>query len=152
MSMISTDPIVNHVVLCNFAQDRVNLPKVEVDKHRGQVQRLRDQLQRVTDQHEHYELIKTVHSGSVAKGTALRTISDMDVAAYLDATQVPVGDENRLIAQLAAILRSAYGATKAAEDFEEQDHSVKVHFHGPASTSTSRLLFTPAFPTIVVTS
>ncbi len=130
MSTTGTAPIVNHAVLRSFAESRVNLPKAEVDKHRDQVQRLRDHLQRVIDDHDHYKLIKTLHSGSVAKGTALKTISDMDVAAYLDAGQVPEGDEHKLIAELATILRAAYGATKAPEDFEEQARSVKVHFHG----------------------
>jgi tRNA nucleotidyltransferase (CCA-adding enzyme) len=130
MSTTNTAPIVSHATLLNFAANRVNLPKTEVDEHRGQVQRLRDHLQRVIDDHDHYELVKTVHSGSVAKGTALKTISDMDLAAYLDASQVPAGDEHKLIAELANILRTAYGATKSADDFEEQTHSVKVHFHG----------------------
>jgi tRNA nucleotidyltransferase (CCA-adding enzyme) len=130
MSTTSTTPIVNHAVLRSFARDRVNLPKSEVDKHRDQVQRLRDHLQRVIDGHDHYKLIKTLHSGSVAKGTALKTISDMDVAAYLDAQQVPACDEHKLLAELASILRNAYGANKAPGDFEEQAHSVKVHFHG----------------------
>lgn len=126
----STTPIVGHEQLASFAATRVNLPKAEVDKHRGQLTRLRDKLQRYIDEHEQYKLIKTLNSGSVTKGTALRTISDMDVAAYLDASQVPAGDEGKLISELATILRSAYGSTKAAEDFEEQRHSVKVHFHG----------------------
>ncbi|MHB1929681.1 MAG: CBASS oligonucleotide cyclase [Acidimicrobiales bacterium] len=130
MSTTGTAPIVNHAMLRSFAESRVNLPKTEADKHRGQVQRLRDHLQRVIEDHDHYKLIKTLHSGSVAKGTALKTISDMDVAAYLDASQVPAGDEHKLLAELADILRTAYGATKAPEDFEEQAHSVKVHFHG----------------------
>jgi tRNA nucleotidyltransferase (CCA-adding enzyme) len=130
MSTIGTAPIVNHTTLRSFAESRVNLPKTEVDKHRNQVQRLRDHLQRVIEDHDHYKLIKTLHSGSVAKGTALKTISDMDVAAYLDASQVPAGNEHKLLAELAEILRTAYGATKAPEDFEEQAHSVKVHFHG----------------------
>lgn len=130
MSTTTITPIINHDHLCSFAQRRVNLPKSEVDQHRAQVQRLREHLQRVIDSHEHYKLIKTVHAGSVAKGTALRTIADMDVAAYLDAQQVPAGNEHRLIAELADILRSAYGANKVSSDFEEQAHSVKVHFHG----------------------
>jgi len=121
---------VDHEILAAFAADRVNLPKSEVDEHRAQVERLRDHLKRVIENHEHYKLIKTLHSGSVRKGTALRSISDMDVAAYLDASQVPTGKEADLISELASILRSAYGGTKAAEDFEEQTHSVKVHFHG----------------------
>jgi tRNA nucleotidyltransferase (CCA-adding enzyme) len=130
MSTTGTAPIVNHTTLRLFAESRVNLSKTEVDKYRDQVQRLRDHLQRVIEDHDHYKLLKTLHSGSVAKGTALRSISDMDVAAYLDASQVPVGDERKLLAELADILRTAYGATKAPEDFETQAHSVKVHFHG----------------------
>jgi tRNA nucleotidyltransferase (CCA-adding enzyme) len=130
MSTTSTMPIVNNAVLHSFAGDRVNLPESEVAKHRDQVQRLRDHLQRVIDEHDHYKLIKTLHSGSVAKGTALKTVSDMDMAAYLDAQQVPAGDEHKLIAELATILRGAYGPNKAPEDFQEQTHSVKVHFHG----------------------
>jgi tRNA nucleotidyltransferase (CCA-adding enzyme) len=130
--MSYSDPtgFVTHATLARFAESRVNLPKAEVDEHRAQVQRLRDHLDRVIADHDHYKLIKTLHSGSIAKGTALRSVSDMDVAAYLDASQVPAGDEHKLIAELAAILRKAYGATKAPEDFEEQTHSVKVHFHG----------------------
>lgn len=130
MSTTGTTPYIDHAVLVTFAGSRVNLPKAEVDSHRAQLQRLRDHLQRVINEHEHYVLIKTVRSGSVAKGTALKSISDMDLAAYLDASQVPAGSESKLIAELATILRIAYGATKAAEDFEEQAHSVKVHFHG----------------------
>ena len=130
MSTVDAAPYVTHATLARFADSRVNLPKSEVNDHRAQVQRLRDHLQRIIDQHEHYKLIKTLHSGSVAKGTALKSVSDMDLAAYLDASQVPSGDEHKLISELAAVLRQAYGATKAPEDFEEQAHSVKVHFHG----------------------
>jgi tRNA nucleotidyltransferase (CCA-adding enzyme) len=130
MTSLDTTPYVTHATLARFAESRVNLPKSEVDEHRGQVQRLRDHLDRVIASHDHYKLIKTVHSGSVAKGTALRSVSDMDVAAYLDASQVPAGDEHKLLTALATILRSAYGANKSPEDFEEQAHSVKVHFHG----------------------
>lgn len=130
MTSADTSLYVTHATLARFADSRVNLPKSEVDEHRAQVQRLRDHLDRVIAEHDHYKLIKTLHSGSVAKGTALRSVSDMDVAAYLDASQVPAGNEHKLIAELASILRNAYGSTKAADDFEEQAHSVKVHFHG----------------------
>lgn len=125
-----TDLHIDHNTLVAFASSHVNLPKDEVDKHRGQVTRLRDKLSNYIADHPDYSLIKTVHSGSVAKGTALKSISDMDVAAYLDGSKVPSGKESDLIAEIATVLRNAYGATKSAEDFEEQNHSVKVHFHG----------------------
>lgn len=125
-----TPMLVDHSVLAAFASSHVNLPKAEVDQHRGQVQRLRDKLANYVADHPEYSLIKTVHSGSVAKGTALKSISDMDVAAYLDASKVPSGKEADLIHEIAVVLRAAYGGTKSADDFEEQVHSVKVHFHG----------------------
>ncbi len=130
MNITGAAPYIDHSSLVAFANTRVNVPKAEVDAHRAQVRRLRDHLQRIIDEHEHYRLIKTLHSGSVAKGTALRSVSDMDLAAYLDASQVPTGSEPKLIAELAAILRTAYGENKAPEDFEEQAHSVNIHFHG----------------------
>jgi tRNA nucleotidyltransferase (CCA-adding enzyme) len=121
---------VDHATLVAFATSHVNLPKLEVDSHRGQVTRLRDKLKVYVADHPNYSLIKTVHSGSVAKGTALKSISDMDVAAYLDASKVPSGKEQDLISEIARLLRDAYGGAKSADDFEEQNHSVKVHFHG----------------------
>jgi tRNA nucleotidyltransferase (CCA-adding enzyme) len=121
---------IDHNTLVAFAASHVNLPKDEVDKHRGQVTRLRDKLGDYIAAHPDYSLIKTVHSGSVAKGTALKSISDMDVAAYLDGSKIPSGKEADLISEIATVLRNAYGGTKSAEDFEEQTHSVKVHFHG----------------------
>ncbi len=121
---------VDHAVLDAFAASHVNLPKAEVDRHRGQVQTLRDKLTAYLADHPDYSLLKTLHSGSVAKGTALKSISDMDLAAYLDASKVPSGEESALVHEIATVLRSAYGGTKSADDFEEQLHSVKVHFHG----------------------
>lgn len=125
-----TDPPIDHGALAAFAVSHVNLPKAEVDAHRGQVLRLREKLAKYVAEHPDYSLIKTVHSGSVSKGTALKSISDMDVAAYLDASKVPSGKEADLISEIATVLRAAYGGTKSADDFEEQAHSVKVHFHG----------------------
>lgn len=125
-----TELQIDHDTLAAFATSHVNLPKAERDRHRGQVNRLRDKLANHIAEHPEYSLIKTIHSGSIAKGTALKSTSDMDVAAYLDASKVPSGREGELISEIATVLRNAYGATKSADDFEEQAHSVKVHFHG----------------------
>src|SRR5262245_37544221 len=104
--MTTTTLHVDHAALVAFSTSHVNLPKTEVDAHRAQVQRLRDKLKAYVADHPDYSLIKTVHSGSVAKGTALKSISDMDVAAYLDATKVPAGKESALISEIATILRA----------------------------------------------
>jgi tRNA nucleotidyltransferase (CCA-adding enzyme) len=130
LSIAPTDPLVDHGVVSAFAVEKVNLPREEVAAHRAQVNRLRSHLQRLIDAHDQYSLVKTLHSGSVAKGTAMRSVADMDVAAYLDASQVPVEDHRKVINELGSILRAAYGGAKAPEDFEEQAHSVRVRFHG----------------------
>ena len=121
MSTTGTAPIVNHSVLRSFAENNVNLPKSEVDRHRGQVQRLIDHLERVIDSHDHFKLITTLHSGSVRKGTALKSISDLDVAAYLDAKQVPVGDESKLIANPRRYSDRRTGVTRLLKTLRNKD-------------------------------
>jgi tRNA nucleotidyltransferase (CCA-adding enzyme) len=75
-----------------------------------------------------YDLIKMLNSGSVAKGTALRTINDMDVAVYVRRARAPV-DERRLLEWLAARLREVY-PTMAPDQFRVSEHCVRVSFHG----------------------
>lgn len=47
-----------------------------------------------------------LHAGSVAKGTALRTINDMDVGVYVRKAAAP--DDARLVGWLVDRLREAY--------------------------------------------
>jgi tRNA nucleotidyltransferase (CCA-adding enzyme) len=69
-----------------------------------------------------------LHSGSVAKGTALRSVNDLDVAVYVKAGSAPA-DDNELQPWLADRLREA-NPNMNADQFEPQDHCVKVHFKG----------------------
>jgi hypothetical protein len=43
-----------------------------------------------------YGFVKSLHSGSLAKGTALKTLNDMDVAVYVKKSEAPA-DENALL-------------------------------------------------------
>lgn len=82
-------PQITHRDLVAFADDKVNLKKTEVDDQRAQVNRLRDRIEAKIAASPGYGLVKTLHAGSVAKGTALRNINDRDLAVYVKTEQAP---------------------------------------------------------------
>jgi tRNA nucleotidyltransferase (CCA-adding enzyme) len=73
-------PQITHRDLVAFADDKVNLRKSEVDDQRAQVNRLRDRIETKIGASPGYGFVKTLHAGSVAKGTALRNANDRDLA------------------------------------------------------------------------
>jgi tRNA nucleotidyltransferase (CCA-adding enzyme) len=70
---------VDHGDIARFAQEQVNLPKDKADEHRAQVRRLREKLEAYLGEHPHFTLKKMLLSGSLAKGTSLRSLNDLDV-------------------------------------------------------------------------
>src|SRR5260370_30821360 len=95
MSEITHDDIVRYM------GERINLPKDIADKHRKQVNLLRERLEARINDDPAFDLIKMLHAGSVAKGTALRTVNDLDVAVYVRTGDAPKAD-SELIPWLAA--------------------------------------------------
>src|SRR5579859_557353 len=122
------DRFVTHSTILEFAADRVNLGRDDVKEYREQVNRMREKLERYIAEHPGFELVKMLHTGSVAKGTALKTLGDMDVAVYLKAGQAPK-DETKLHAWLIDRLRLAY-PQKDWGDFNAEHHCVTVKFIG----------------------
>ncbi len=119
---------IGHSDVKRFAAKRVNLPKEDADRYRAQVKRLRDRLTTKIDADPSFDLVKMLHSGSVAKGTALKTVNDLDVAVYVKAGAAPK-DDNQLQPWLADRLREA-NPNMNADQFVSQDHCVRVHFSG----------------------
>jgi hypothetical protein len=119
---------IGHSEIKAFAAERVNLPKIKRDEHMAQVGRLRDRLKRKIAEDPSFDLVKMLHAGSVAKGTALRTVNDLDVAVYVKAGAAPKQD-SELLSWLADRLREA-NPNMAREQFVPQDHCVKVKFLG----------------------
>jgi Second Messenger Oligonucleotide or Dinucleotide Synthetase domain len=119
---------IGHSEIKRFAAERVNLPKDDADRYRAQVKRLRDRLTTKIDADPSFDLVKMLHSGSVAKGTALKTVNDLDVAVYVKAGAAPTGDD-QLQPWLAERLREA-NPNMNADQFIPQDHCVRVHFNG----------------------
>jgi tRNA nucleotidyltransferase (CCA-adding enzyme) len=119
---------IGHSEVKRFAAERVNLPKEDADRYRAQVKRLGDRLTTKIDADPSFDLVKMLHSGSVAKGTALKTVNDLDVAVYVKAGSAPK-DDYQLQPWLADRLHEA-NPNMNADQFVPQDHCVRVHFNG----------------------
>ena len=124
---MSDIPYVTHATLRDFAAERVNVKRDDLTKYRDQVNNLRSKLEQHIAAHPDYGLVKMRNSGSIAKGTALKTINDMDVAVYVKAADAPA-EESDLLRWLVDRLREAY--PQKSDDIDVKHHCVTMHFHG----------------------
>jgi len=97
---------VGHREIATFAQDRVNLPSDKAKEYRAQAKRLREKLEGYLKDHPDFSLKKMLISGSLAKGTALRSLNDIDVACYVSGANAPENTQ-ALLKYLAEKLRNA---------------------------------------------
>ena len=124
-----TYPIITHADILFFAEKQINLPKEHVHKYREQVNNLRDNLSRHIADNPGFGLVKMLHAGSVAKGTALRTINDLDAAVYVEKDKTPVIEQD-VVRWMAERLQEAY-PQKDPSDFDTSSpHCVRIHFRG----------------------
>lgn len=119
---------VGHSQIAQFADQYVNLKRTDAKALRKQVQGLRDKLSKYISDHPTFALKKMLLSGSLAKGTALKDINDIDVALYVDESSAP-DNTNELIEWLAEKLREAY-PNKLPSDIRPQNYSVCISFKG----------------------
>jgi len=119
---------VGHCDIARFAQEKVNLPKEAADEYRAQVRRLREKLEAYLGDHADFSLKKMLLAGSLAKGTALRSLNDVDVACYISGADAPE-DVGKLLEYLAERLRKAFPNFKP-EQVKPQTYSVTVSFRG----------------------
>lgn len=134
--MTSTTPVpsdsplaaqkVTHADIAAFADESVNLKREDAEEYRSQVNRLRDKLDRYAADHPNHGLIKTLLSGSLAKGTALKTLNDIDVAFYVKADKAPAA-EPELLNWLADRLRDAYPQMAPCQ-IQVNKHSVSIRY------------------------
>jgi len=119
---------IDHKDIVSFAADRVNLPKDKADEYRAQARRLREKLETYLGEHPDFALKKMLLSGSLAKGTALRSLNDIDVACYITGANAPK-DVAKLLEYLAERLRKAY-PNFSPDQVTPQTYSVTVSFRG----------------------
>jgi tRNA nucleotidyltransferase (CCA-adding enzyme) len=117
---------INHSDLVQFADERVNLKRDDAVELRAQTNRLRDRLEGYLAEHPDFALRKMLLSGSLAKGTALKSISDIDVACYV-ATEAAPEKLSDLIDWLAERLQTAFPNIKP-EQIQRKTYSVSLTF------------------------
>jgi tRNA nucleotidyltransferase (CCA-adding enzyme) len=119
---------VDHRAIARFAEERVNLPRDKAEEYRAQARRLREKLETYLDEHPNFTLRRMMLSGSLAKGTALRTLNDIDVAVYISGSDAP-HDVKQLLEYLAERLRKAF-PNFSPDQVKPQTYSVTVSFKG----------------------
>lgn len=117
---------IDHADLVRFADERVNLKREDAQELRAQTNRLRDRVEGYLADHPDFELKKMLLSGSLAKGTALKSISDIDVACYVSSASAPEKISD-LIDWLAKKLETAFPNFKP-EQIKRKTYSVGVNF------------------------
>jgi len=127
--MVTTSCIISHSDVARFAEHRVNIKRDVVAGRREQAKRVREKVEGFIREHPEYGLIKILLSGSLAKGTALSDLNDIDLAVYVKSGVAPV-EEKDLLDWLAEKLRAAY-PQKDPDDFKPETHVVKIHFRRP---------------------
>lgn len=120
--------LISHSDIKAFGEAKVNLPVDDARAYREQVNRLRDRLKKHIDENPDFALVKMLHAGSVAKGTALKTVNDLDAAVYVRSDDAP-GDESDLVPWLAERVREA-NPNLNPDQIVESPHCVTVTFRG----------------------
>jgi tRNA nucleotidyltransferase (CCA-adding enzyme) len=119
-------PPITHADIANFAAESVNLTREDAEEYREQVRRLREKLDKYAADHPAYGLIKTLLSGSLAKGTSLKILNDIDVAFYVKAEKT-LRSESELLNWLAERVRDAYPQMKP-DQIKPNKHSVCIKY------------------------
>ena len=118
------DPPIAHADVRQFGEDKVNLPTDVAKERREKVNDLREKLAKWMKDHPECGLAKSYLSGSLAKGTALKTSSDIDVALYIYYDGERKADR-QLAEWIAERLRKAYPQMNP-DQIVPQEHSVKI--------------------------
>ncbi len=116
--------------LYSFLDERVFLDGDSLEIYRTQVNNLKKKLEDYITQNPEFQLIKMLNSGSVAKGTALKTINDMDVAVYVRPDKIPDHEVNKMLEYVRDALISVYGDAMSSDQFSIGTHCVRVSFKG----------------------
>jgi tRNA nucleotidyltransferase (CCA-adding enzyme) len=117
---------VSHNDIKAWAENNINLPAERASKFRKQALGLRERLQKYLSEHPEFALKKMLISGSLAKGTALKSLNDIDVACYISGKDIP-SDIPKLLDYLEERLRTAF-PNFTQDQIKRQTYSICVSF------------------------
>lgn len=116
--------------LANFIQDTVTLPKVKAKAYGEQVDNLRKKLEEYINDNPEFQLIKMLNSGSIAKGTSLSIMNDIDVALYIKPDDIDSNELKNVLEYVREALVKVYEGQMKPDQFTLGTHCVKVSFEG----------------------
>ena len=122
------DEFVSHSDLAAFADSSVNLKRDDASDYREQVNRLRGKMEEFIKDNPNVGLRKMLLSGSLATGTSLKTLNDIDVALLVTSGDAPTG-ESDLLDWLVKQLRKVY-PNMNPEQISPGNHCVRISFRG----------------------
>ncbi len=122
------DEFVKHSDLVSFADSSVNLKRDDAKEYREQVNRLRAKMEAFIKENPNVGLRKMLLSGSLAKGTSLKTLNDIDVAIHVTSPTAPTGEAD-LLDWLVEQLRRVY-PNMNADQISRGNHCVRISFRG----------------------
>ena len=118
---------VEHADINRFAEYHVNLPAGHAKKYREQIKKLGETLDKYIEDNPDFHLVRMMASGSLAKGTALRSISDADMAVYVRSDDSI--EEKNFTEWLAKLLRKVF-PTMNDDQIEPKEYCVNINFKG----------------------
>jgi hypothetical protein len=127
MTISFTEPQITHSTVSSFANEKVNLKMEDVKEKRDQANRLRENVAKYISKHPEFSLVKILQSGSLRKGTALKTINDIDFAVYVSSDDLT--DEKELLNWLCERIQEANPNMKP-EQITTGVHCVKIDYVG----------------------
>lgn len=119
---------VKHQSIVRFAEEYVNLRRSDAEKYRTQVRTMREKLENRLRENSNYELRKMRLSGSLAKGTSLKQLNDIDVAVYVQQDNLPQ-EMPSFLEKLLDIMRNLYPNMDPSQ-ITKQEHSICMSFRG----------------------
>ena len=126
---VVTQPVTN-ADLKAYAASHVNLPADIAERYRTHISGARERLKKFVDEHPDYDLVKMLHSGSLAKGTALRDIGDLDTAIYVKKSALEDIDNKGLLEWLRDRLKQVY-PTFGDDQIVAHEHCVTIYYKTP---------------------
>lgn len=122
------DQFVKHSDLVSFADRSVNLKREDAKEYREQVNRLRNKMEAFIKENPNVGLRKMLLSGSLAKGTSLKTLNDIDVAIHVTSPDAPTGEAD-LLNWLVEQLRKVY-PNMSDDQISRGNHCARISFRG----------------------
>lgn len=116
--------------IANFIQNTVTLPRDKAKAYGEQVDNLRKKLEEYINDNPEFQLIKMLNSGSIAKGTSLSIMNDIDVALYIKPDDIENHELLDVLEYVRKALVTVYEGQMESDQFTLGTHCVKVNFQG----------------------